>query len=248
MSKLLLKNLLLALWVFLTSLFGIYYITQDFSDTIIVFILLWAFIYYLIESKVKDLSFIDINLSVKGVSELIEKQEKDKAGIEGNGFCFFDAFMTNSSATITCYAYISKDSDMIYMNYHLKNYHIFEFGSKFEKEISLTTSNTVTVSLRPPNKLIQIFPKADYDLLLEKHKNAVNYLISSGLKPVKTEKDNFRQKITDQLFSIAKYQKRIPMFSLIRMIYDPLRYKKLADKTIEEQVKQGIINIKTLNL
>ena len=248
MSKLLLKNLLLVLFVFLYSSFGIYYITQDFSDTIIVFILLWAFIYYLIESKVKDLGFVDINLSVKGVAELIANQEKDRLDIEKKGFSLIDTYMTNSAATITCYAYLSKDEDLIFFNLRLNKYHIFEFGSKFEKEIFLTTSNTVTISVRRPEKLIQIFPNADDNNLLEAHRESFKYLLSCGLKPLKIEKENLRQRIIDGIALDKKYQKKIPLYNIAMLFYSPFRYKKIVGKTIEEQDKQDIINIKTLKI
>ena len=90
--------------------------------------------------------------------------------------------------------------------------------------------------------MLQTFTNQDLSGLIEKHKNAIDYLQSIGLKLKLQDTSKFRDGFVKSVRSQVEEQNKIPFYLVLQIFISPLQSIRFANKSIEYQEKNGMIS------
>lgn len=134
--------------------------------------------------------------------------------IERLGFREIDRFYLKMIPDSIIIAYKHATEPVYFCLYHLGVKISCDFVTQYGYDISLTTNNLPdggTLS-RPPEAMLQIFPKLAYEELLSKHLSAHRFLLSKGLVLHDFQPYEFREKFMQSFKDQWSYLKRHPLW------------------------------------
>ncbi len=178
----------------------------------------------------------------KGYESRRNELEKEAASVVSLGFNKFDEFYLKMIPDSITYAFKQNPGPVYLCIYHLGAKKACDFVSFFENDIALTTAGRVDSGMapRPAKRLLQIFENAPYQVLLQKHIEAQDFIKSKGIKQIDI-REPFRNRF---MWSLREFRRGVTQYSFwpLRLIYWTLakRGKKYL-KSIEEQHRAGMI-------
>jgi hypothetical protein len=146
-----------------------------------------------------------------GYEKRLQDLETNQPFLSQIGFVKFDEFYMQTSNDLVAFVYQHLDLPIIALDYDLEILKQIDFDTKFEGEITLTTTNCKTAYMheRSDEKLIQSFPEMSFEELFNKHKQAVEFLKDQGLEPLEINHKYFRQEFLDEFIQVGKKFKGI---------------------------------------
>ncbi len=187
----------------------------------------------------KSLKFQDV--PTYGYAPRLKELDREAARLEPLGFVKIDQFYFKTIPDSITYAFTHQQEPFYYCIYHLGPKATYELVSLFADNFTLTTSCTVDAGLtpRPARALLQIFPRGSYELLLNKHRTAHQYLVNNGIHSLAINQREFRSIFLKNFLEHAAYIKQMflwPITLIVRVFTKPGR--KYC-RTIQEQYPEG---------
>lgn len=181
------------------------------------------------------------NLSIEPIPETgyekrIHDLETSQPLLSELGFVKFDEFYLRLSNDSIAFAYQHQSLPIIALEYHFEHLKSIDFNTRFQDEISLTTTSLEQTQLleRSDKKLFQSFPELNFRQLFEKHIEAIEFMRAQGFEPVGKDLRNFRQKLLDNFREIGeKYKGFLSPFKVLYVYFSANKYE--YRKTIQEQ-------------
>ena len=132
----------------------------------------------------------------RGYDRRREELERDENVIFNLGFVKLDEFYLKTISDVVVYAYRHRSEPVDLYLYHLGVKRTCDFITRFEGDITLTTTTTKSAGAvkRLPRRLLQIFTGESYDALLERHRRAAAFLSHHGIAAVELPVANFRER------------------------------------------------------
>jgi hypothetical protein len=169
--------------------------------------------------------------------------DMDKATLDRMGFEKIDEFLLKIIPDVVVYLFRHREVPVYYCLYHMGAKKMWETVSLFDQDVSLTTSmsgDSGNIPL-PPTSLLQVFPDASLQLVLEAHSQAIQFLASRGYRPVEHSASQFRE---DFMTAYWKTEQRImstPIWPVMLVIWVIINRGKMYAKPIEAQYRDGMI-------
>lgn len=172
----------------------------------------------------------------EGYEKRLIDLEENQTLYTNSNFAKFDEFYMQTSNDIVAFAYQHKELPIIACNYDFELFKVFDFDTKFEEGFKLTTTNTNYAHLLETSneKMLQAFPEADFEELLQKHIQSIEFLKQQGLTPEETRLDLFRDEFLEEFLEQGQQFKGLlsPAISVYRMYFgNKYKYRK----SVQEQ-------------
>jgi hypothetical protein len=137
----------------------------------------------------------------RGYGRRREELERDENMVFDLGFVKMDEFYLKTVSDVVVYAYKHRSEPVELYLYHLGVKRTCDFVTRFEGDITLTTTTTKAAGAlkRPPKRLLQIFLGENYDALLERHRRAGAFLTQHGLSAVEQPASAFRARFVESM-------------------------------------------------
>jgi hypothetical protein len=171
-----------------------------------------------------------------GYEKRIADLESNQTLFSHSGFLKFDEFYMQTSNDILAFAYQHKNLPILGLEYHLEKIRAIDLNTKFQDEISLTTTNIRSSHLleRSDTKLFQSFPEMSFEEILHKHIQGIEFLKEQGFEPEEPELSSFRSKFLENFIKAGrKFKGLLGPLMLLNRYYFGNKYE--YRKTIQEQ-------------
>lgn len=133
----------------------------------------------------------------RGYDRRREELERDESVIFNMGFVKSDEFYLKTISDVVVYTYKHRSEPVDLYLYHLGVKRSCDFISRFEGDITLTTTTTKSAGAvkRLPRRLLQIFHGESYGALLQRHRRAVGFITYHGIAAVEQPAADLRARI-----------------------------------------------------
>lgn len=185
-------------------------------------------------------------IPAKGYEPQIRELERDEPILKEMGFDKTDSFYLKIIPDSIIFVFKKKEGPVYFCLYHLGAKKACDIVSYFEKNITLTTSNSVEGGMtpRPDNRLLQIFERLSYAMLLERHQKAQEFIRDRGLKQTEPPSVTFREDFMKGIREFAEYVRKFSFWPVRLIVWTITRRGKIyLNKSIEEQYRSGMIKI-----
>lgn len=171
-----------------------------------------------------------------GYEKRIRDLEATQPFLSELGFVKFDEFYLRTSNDSISFAYQHNSLPIIALEYHLEQVRAIDFNTKFQGEISITTTNLEQTQLleRSGKKLFQCFPELSFRQLFEKHLEAIEFMRGQGFEPERKDLRTFRRRVLENFQEFGeKYKGFLSPFKVLYFYFSANKFE--YRKTIQEQ-------------
>lgn len=152
------------------------------------------------------------------------------------GFIKFDEFYLRTANDMIAFVYRHKKLPVIACHYNLERINLFDLTTKFDRGYRLTTTNADSVHLIETSNenMVQAFPAAGIEELIQRHCHSVNFLRHRGINAQPTNPFFFRKEFLREFIEQGQQLKGLlgPITSLYRMFFGN---KHKQTRSIQEQ-------------
>jgi hypothetical protein len=155
----------------------------------------------------------------KGYEQRIQDLDLNQQIWENLGFRKFDEFYLQLSSDVVVYAYFHIQDPVYLCDYHMQHVKSCDLITTFQNQYTLTTANAKDAGTapRPEQNLLQIFPAAFFQELLQRHLQAGQFLYERGFRVETQNKYKFRKEFMESFMKSGERLKN-PLMP-IQMIY-----------------------------
>lgn len=165
------------------------------------------------------------------------KAEQISPEIQQLGFYEIDRFYLPIIPDVNVYAFKHNTLPVFFCFYDFGTRQSCDFFSRYNNDISLTTTNTKDGGTlpRPVKAMLQIFPGYDYAQLFEQQTKAHRFLLNNGITALDLHKNEFRTFFMKSFADNWTYLKKHPLWPIPTIFRSVARVGIKHLKPIEKQ-------------
>jgi hypothetical protein len=131
-----------------------------------------------------------------GYEKRLNDLEMNRHELESLGFIKFDEFYLKLSVDAVLYAYYHEKYPIELCDYHFGQANCRDLTSNFGNDNTLTTTNASSAGQfpRPPENLMQVFPRKTISELFKHHLEAGKFLTNNGYQVEQPLRETFRSR------------------------------------------------------
>jgi hypothetical protein len=181
----------------------------------------------------------------KGYERRVRDLESAGEKLAGLDFERKDAFYLKMIPDAVVYVFRHKFVPIHFCVYHLGSKMTCDLVSKFERDITITTTPSADGGMLPrrPEALLQVVVTDRYPELFNAHMKAHVYVRDQGLGEVEIPEGMFRSYFMQSIREQAEMVRKMPLWPL-RMVYWVVTKRgRIYQKPIAEQHREGTITV-----
>jgi hypothetical protein len=239
------RNWMWSLLVFVVTGVLIWVLNLSFVMTMVVLIpvLIYVFIFGSFMYSFRD-SLKPQPIPARGYESRIRETEQ-KMGELSRDFREIDRFYLKAIPDSTTVAFLHDHEPVFCCLYHFGKKMGCDVVTLYENDFGLTTNNSLDAGMTPRREkdLIQIFPRAGYQQLYEKHMAAHIFLIEKGLRPRYLHPQEFRHHFMQDYRAQGEYIRAYPFWPAMLLFRTVSQYGKKYCLPVPEQFEKGMMKI-----
>jgi hypothetical protein len=162
-----------------------------------------------------------------------------------HGFENIDTFYLSMIPDAVVCVLKHKEKPVYLCFYHLGQKITCDFVTRYEKDYSLTTCNSVDGGMIPraPSNLLQIITRVSFDDLYNLHDRAGRFLEEKGLKTSDVPREEFRSYFLASIRKQAAFTRQTPLWPFRLVIWTVMKRGRTYQREIEAQYKDRAIRL-----
>lgn len=165
--------------------------------------------------------------------------------LESMGFKKIDEFFLKIIPDALVYCFQHSNGTTYVCLYHLGPKQFADAISLYNNEVSLTTGMSPDGGNIPPKDraILQIFPNASLETLLQRHADGVEFLRGKGYEPISHSPSTFREEFMRAFREVGVRVQKMAFWPVLLIFWVVTSRGQVYLKSVEEQFRAGMIKI-----
>lgn len=193
----------------------------------------------------KDLEFEAIPDPPGRLRKQVDESDNEAEKVEAMGFRRFDRFFAKMMPETVTYIYEYNAYPAYLLIYHLGVKKAGEIVSVLDNNYTLTTSSSLDSGHIPfdPQGYLQIVEEGSYKELIKRHKEALDFLKKSGIKPVRLFAPGLHEQMKESIGRMRENVLKTNFWPALLVFWVIFQRGRKYTIPLQEQVEKGITKI-----